>query len=390
VAEYEDVEIRTGRQEREPDFLRDDYERNTTGPIAVREEEVLEERGHGRRRPRREGDVREREFVEEEVIISKRDREKPRRREVVQEEEIMVRGGRESPRARDRGVERAEIREEVVYRPREHERRERSPPVLAREREEWHFGPRRKDDWDEEYDRDQEEVYTRREEREKPRERDYREEEIRIRVNEKEKERRRERDYREEDVTIRRDEREVGRPRERDYREEDITIRRGEREIRRPRDRDYREEDITIRRDEREGGRPRDSGYRREEISIRRDERETEPQERTYERNDVRVRETISRERSRPKLDTSFDREEVIIRRDERERPRDSTYSKEEIIIRKSEKEISPGPDPSPNVSPIVPYEPEPIRAPPIHQDIITHHRHINHGRSRHIFVSFG
>ncbi|KAJ5524433.1 hypothetical protein N7494_011083 [Penicillium frequentans] len=65
--------------------------------------------------------------------------------------------------------------------------------------------------------------------------------------------------------------------------------------------------------------------------------------------------------------------DEVIdIRRDELDRePRRKITESEEIIIRKDRRGST-----SRKRSP----SPEPIRAPPIHQDVITHHRHIDHG----------
>lgn len=45
-------------------------------------------------------------------------------------------------------------------------------------------------------------------------------------------------------------------------------------------------------------------------------------------------------------------------------------------LVRKPERERRPPPSPSPPPSPPLPY----IRKPPIHQEIITHHRHIDHG----------
>lgn len=58
--------------------------------------------------------------------------------------------------------------------------------------------------------------------------------------------------------------------------------------------------------------------------------------------------------------------EEIIIRKKgrERDRRRGSTDS-EQVIMRESKRQS---------------LSPEPIRAPPIHQDIITHHRHVDHG----------
>ncbi|MCJ1321071.1 hypothetical protein MMC15_006413 [Xylographa vitiligo] len=380
VTEYEEIDIRErrGGRERDPEFLRDDYARSSAGPLVVRErdEEIIEEKGRkgGRRRHGGGG----REIVEEEEIIVKRggggrerererEREPPREREVVKEEEVIIRkGGRE----RREPIQHEEIREEFIYKP-----RERSPPVLAREKEEWVFAPRRRA---KSYEREE-----RREEREPPR------------------------SYEKEEIIIRRDEREEERPRNRGYEREELIIRRDERsksrERPRPREPSYDREEVIIRRDEREGG--RDRGYREDEfISIRRGEpeRPRPKRESSFEREEVIIRRGDT-ERPRPKRESSFEREEVIIRRDERERPRERPKSRErdyreeditirrdergggreteQIIIRRGERERESEPsEPEPEPIPIPIPEPMPIRAPPIHQEIITHHRHIDHG----------
>ncbi|KAF3396214.1 hypothetical protein F1880_007095 [Penicillium rolfsii] len=94
------------------------------------------------------------------------------------------------------------------------------------------------------------------------------------------------------------------------------------------------------------------------------------PIEREVEEEEIRIRE---RRRSNPRRRAVEDEEDLLIRREEhgRERGRDSAES-DEILIRKS-KRRSPPQGPS--------LSPEPIRAPPIHEDIITHHRHIDHAR---------
>ncbi|MCJ1473885.1 hypothetical protein MMC13_002540 [Lambiella insularis] len=364
VAEYEEIDIRErrGGREREPDFLREDYGRSSAGPLVVREreEEIIEERGPKRSGRRRHGGGRE--VVEEEEVIVKRggggrERERDRERETVKEEEVIIRkGGRErrerapvheeireeevvirkNGRREREPIQHEEIREEFVYRP-----RERSPPVIAREREEWVFGPRRK------------EREERREEREPP-PRPYEREEIIIRKDEREEERPRTRGYERDELIIRREERsksrERPRPREQSYEREEVIIRRDEREG--GRERGYREDDvISIRRGEVERPRPkRESSFERDEIIIRRDERER-PRERERER------------------ERDFKEEDVIIRRDER-----GGRDREEIIIRRNDREAESEPSEPPVMIP------EPIRAPPIHQEIITHHRHIDHG----------
>lgn len=77
------------------------------------------------------------------------------------------------------------------------------------------------------------------------------------------------------------------------------------------------------------------------------------------------------RERSRPQPD---EMEELIILRESREREhRRGDMEREEIIIRR---EADRSPSPESSVA-----EPAPIRAPPIHQDVITHHKHVEHGK---------
>lgn len=69
-------------------------------------------------------------------------------------------------------------------------------------------------------------------------------------------------------------------------------------------------------------------------------------------------------------------RERII----ERERERSPSPPRiEKIRISNFERERRPSPSPSPSPSPPPPI----VRAPPIHQEIITHHRHIDHGFER-------
>jgi hypothetical protein len=74
--------------------------------------------------------------------------------------------------------------------------------------------------------------------------------------------------------------------------------------------------------------------------------------------------------------------EEWVVRRPRTPPPRD--WEKEEIIIRR--KERSPSPEPEPPREPTPEPQPppiEPIYRPPIIQEVITHHRHIDHGYER-------
>ncbi|KAJ6110515.1 hypothetical protein N7486_002750 [Penicillium sp. IBT 16267x] len=90
---------------------------------------------------------------------------------------------------------------------------------------------------------------------------------------------------------------------------------------------------------------------------------------------DIEVEEEIdirSSRRSRPGRGDIVDDEVIDIRQDKLERePRRRSAESDEHIIRKDRERSSPR-ERSPS--------PEPIRAPPIHQDVITHHRHIDHG----------
>ncbi|MCJ1372107.1 hypothetical protein MMC20_003328 [Loxospora ochrophaea] len=346
VAEYDEVDFRERRRE-VPEFLREDYARGSAGPLVVRDRKV-EEREYSRRRPV--------EVEKDEVVVARSSVGKPRERE-VEREELVYR-----PRERERPVERE--REEIVYRPKEREvdreeiiYRPREPPQqIAREREEFVYRPR---------ERSPPRVAREREEwsyRARPRSPSIEREQITIRE--------------------RREEREPPRPRER-Y-DEEITIKEKERE--RPRDRGYESNEIVIRRGSgsRERQRPRESSFERESIMIKRDERERpRGSERGYENNEIIIRRgSRSRERARPR-ESSFDKESIVIRRDERERPRERDYKQEEIIIRRGNREKEPSPEREPSPEPPAPAplpELEPIRAPPIHQEIITHHRHIDHG----------
>lgn len=78
--------------------------------------------------------------------------------------------------------------------------------------------------------------------------------------------------------------------------------------------------------------------------------------------------------------------EEWVVRRPRTPPPKD--WEKEEIIIRRKERTPSPepppkAPSPESSPSPPPPPPPEPIYRPPIIQEVITHHRHIDHGVER-------
>ena len=152
-----------------------------------------------------------------------------------------------------------------------------------------------------------------------------------------------------------------GPPVNREYEREDVAIRR----------RDFERDDYISRRE-----RPAEREYEKDEVIVRHNHGE-KAREFERERDDYRHRPiSHERERSRPRTD---EREEIIIRRDERDKSRgrrDTDRDRDEIIIRRhEERHRSSSPE---SVS--EPPEPPIVRAPPIHQDVVTHHRHVDHG----------
>ncbi|KAF2748180.1 hypothetical protein M011DRAFT_494033 [Sporormia fimetaria CBS 119925] len=201
-----------------------------------------------------------------------------------------------------------------------------------------------------------------------------------------------------EDITIRRSEGERRRPREVERDETDISIRRREQSRPRMEVREVERDDIIFRRGDGTRPRPREVDVEREEIRFRaRDPpaRETEREEiifRHEHRDDDRGREPEyhkdtfvirGRERSlpppsrKPEL-VAREREEFVVRRREPS-PAPREIIKDEIIIRRKEEQRVPTPEPTPPPPP----PPQPEIRPPIIQEIITHHRHIDHGVER-------
>lgn len=192
-------------------------------------------------------------------------------------------------------------------------------------------------------------------------------------------------------------------PPPRDYEREEIIVRRGEREAERARPPPAREserDEVIVRRDNR-GGNPRYSAvydrdepidrrlpprdeYERDEIIIRRERDESPPAPRYRGRDDsYAVSRAVSHERERSRMGrprAGSETDEIIIRRDEREVGRNGRErEREEIIIRRHDsRSSSPASTRAPSVRP--PPEPPVITAPAIHQEVITHHRHIDHG----------
>lgn len=229
-----------------------------------------------------------------------------------------------------------------------------------------------------------------------------------------------------EEIIITRDERDRARPpprRPRSVEREEFEIRRGDRHRRqaekeeidvtiehnhgpsaprhRHRRREVERDEVEFRRSEADlrsnRGRDEFDGRRgevdKEEIIIRRDERTGRRHDGAEERDRISVR-TRSQSRHRrehlpPPGDlVARETEEFIIRRKKPRSPSPSpspspprrNFEREEIIIRRTEERSPTPPPPEPE-----PVMLEPIIRPPIrqeiHQEIITHHRHIDHGR---------
>lgn len=393
----EDVRIKE-RARSPPDYVREDIriqERPRTPPGYVREEYV-------RAQPVLRGRVREDfEFAPRPKPKSPSPSPPPPR---IEREEIIIAGRREPEVRREPPPPRDFEREEIIVGRREPELR-RGPP------------PQR--------DFDREEIIIRNDDREPsrrppPRERDFEREEIIIRNDDREPSRRpppRERDFERDELIIR-----DGPPPPRstrgiDFERDEYVSRRGaprDRSVESrfdrgpPRGHDDREE-IIIRRDHNDGGGSRrrspsfDRGFDREEVVIRREDRGPPPatmvrvpspsRSRYYDDFDeprhvdadayaltkVRSHER-ARSVSRPPENES---REIVIRRDRDERGSRRGGSRErereEIIIRRNEHDRSSSPT-STIAAPREPPEPPIIRAPPIHQEVITHHRHIDHG----------
>ena len=212
------------------------------------------------------------------------------------------------------------------------------------------------------------------------------------------------------DITIRR--REQSRPRQPEFREverEDIVFRRGDGPpSSRPPQRESERDEVRFR--GRGGGDGIDFHASRSEVSrngrdvsaergsIRFQERDGNFEIRANRREFSRDGRDTSRERSsltirgrerslpppaRNRGDlVAREREEFVIRRPREQSPPTNSREiiRDEIIIRRKE-ERAPTPSPSPSPPPPPPPPaPEPEIRPPIIQEIITHHRHIDHG----------
>ncbi|KAI9676084.1 MAG: hypothetical protein M1817_000827 [Caeruleum heppii] len=383
--EYEEVEIRR-RRDREPEFLREDYGRTDAGPLVIKERDLDGYSSRPRERSRdREIDInvsssrpREREREKEyyvrprvpdtEIDIISRSRERERVPEIVREDyrhpdhgPLVVRERETATYTRPRERERdRELEVDIISRPREREReisrtrereteidivtrRERDrdrdrdlyaqpPPPRERERErtrETEIDIIRRQD-DRERDRD---TYAR--PRERPREREL---DIDIDISSRAGDRDRERDT----YTRPRE-----RPRERNTEIDiDISSRAGDRSRSRSRDRDRNRY-----------MRPRDRDVERTEIDITHNRSRDVSRHHERERERDRDRDYYTSPRSRS-ADTDI---EIVTK--SRDRDRDTRM---EIDIKDNSDRTSER---------VVPRE-----LPPLHQEIITHHRHIDHG----------
>lgn len=349
-----------------PAFLRDDYGQTDAGAMVLR----ARDREDVTYAPRRRRDPSPEKVEREEIIIRRDERSDPRppaprparrREESREREEIIIRRDERSssvppapaPRPRQRPREEEREREEIIIRRDERSDSRPEPPRSRRGREESY---------------DQEEIIIRRDERSQSRGPRYRDrsasrerEEIIIRRNEVD-------DYappRRSTTAPIRDERE----------REEIIIRRTEDDTRSRRS--YQPPPPP----------PPEVNTDRQEIIIRRDNVESEgraraPPRRRYE-DDYALSRPVSHERSRARS-YSDDEDEIIIRRDERQ-GRSGDRTRQEIIIRRSSTSRSPSPTASvstraPTMVAPPPPEPQVIYAPQIHQEVITHHRHVDHG----------
>lgn len=200
------------------------------------------------------------------------------------------------------------------------------------------------------------------------------------------------------DISIRR--REQSRPRTTEFREserEDIVFRRGDGNRPRPREVEHEHEDVRFR--GRSTGpnvdfRSSHTEFERngrdisaERSTIRFQERDGKFEVRGNHRETSRERSSLTirgRERSLPPPRVrgelvAREHEEFVVRRPREISPPQESREivKDEIIIRRKEERV---PSPSPSPPPPPPPMPEPEIRPPIIQEIITHHRHIDHG----------
>ncbi|KAJ5099749.1 hypothetical protein N7532_006750 [Penicillium argentinense] len=353
VEEREQHRERLPRVADEEELVIDERERRRgPRPREVDEELIIDDRER-RRGPRYD------EFDERETIIDEKEKRRMRRPRTLDEEDLVIEA-KEKRRSRcSRGVD----EEELIVDDRE---RRRGPRPRGVEDEEFIIAEReRREGRRHRPDRDiEEDLLAERRERETPRgyesEDEYRSREKRFEHD--------------------RDEERLSTPESR----------------RRPRLRDPQlVEEIII--DDRKRERPSRSGRHRrdpgfnKEIIMRWKDR---PSPRELDEEE-RFRETARHRRSPPEHvlapeapeppgtfptgpEDVISEEDIMVeasKRRSRSRPRRTP----EIVEEADEIEVTK----NKIVSPPREVSPEPLRAPPIHEDVITHHRHINHGRQR-------
>lgn len=374
------VEERERIQERRPretdeELIFDEKERRRGRRPRDAEEEGFRIQERERRRERRP-----REIDEEELIVDSRERHRgPRRREF--EEEDLIIGERE----RRRGPRPQLPDEEDLIMEEKETRRMRRPRRVS----------------------EGERIFDEKERRRGPR--PYESEEDRM-VHERERRERRrhrpDRDIGEDEMLFRRMEApeppgpEIeGKipPRERSLEEDiDEPLARSSESRRRPRPRGTQVEEIIIDDRKREipahGGRHHRDPRIDEEIIMRWKDRPS-PREQE-EDEELRIQETMRHRRNPPEpmsgreppgafpIEDEDELRDKVVVEEMKQRSRSRTrrspeiVEEDEIAIRKNR-----------IVSPPREVSPEPIRAPPIHQDVITHHRHIDHGTVIVLFI---
>lgn len=344
---YEEREAdfyRRPRRDRDYEDLEVDISRSRYPDGARRSETIVKERDVSERRPDR---PRQPDFLREDYGKATTTQQL-----VVREDDSYSR----APSARSRApTERVVERDEYILR--ERDRSDRGPPYPQSQRSELAFK-----------EVDREDVVYRARSRPPPVERSK--EEI--------------------DISIRRNESESRPPpprsevRGRDV--EEITFRRGPGGP--PRERVVEREEIDIRQSRSPAPPPPRSTNGKEELEIDIRESRTEGRRREVTKEDITIRE---RSRPPPPRQRSMSRgvlvgrkeEEWIVRRPTTPPRRD--YEEEQIVIRRREKSPEPEPCPPPREPTPEPCPPplEPIYRPPIIQEVITHHRHIDHGVER-------
>ena len=336
---------RAERGPRQPDFLRDDYGKSSqAGELVVRE-----------RREEREDDYVSRAPTRRRSLESVRSRPPPARSEVDKEEFIF----------------------------RERDRDNRGPPYPRSERGSF---------------TEKDEMITRTRTRSRPpasRVGERSEEKIDIRIHEddtKSEWRPPRREYKEQDVDEIRFRRGGGGPPppRTEIEKEEITF--TERSRPPPARTEVDKEEIIFR-ESRRSPPPRE--VEKEEIIFR--ESRSPPPREPYRGREVRKEEIDidinirdrsappprERSMSRGPLVGRVNEEWIVRKRRSPSPPPPRDFEKEQIIIRRKERTPSPEPEPPRELTPEPPPPPEPIYRPPIIQEVITHHRHIDHGVER-------